>query len=285
VWILVALPLGALPQASELKPETLRAWTTYVEVTERRIAAELNSGDRFLLLDFQAPARASAERKAILAGEVPVVRMTTLDEEGRTIEAPSGMIHHWRGAIFVPGARIEDILLRVADPGDDDFRREDVLEAAVLERGPDSLRLYLKLRRRGFVTVVYSSEHRVRYRRHGEGRASSSSVATRIVEIENPNSALELERPPGRDRGFLRRLNSHWRYQRVDGGVIVECEFLSLSRDVPSLLAPVVGPLIDGVARESLRRTLGAMRDRHAASCSGDGYRSRAADEEGPWRN
>ncbi len=274
MWIFVAFAPGAFLEAAELKPDTIRAWTAYVGATERRISAELDSGDRFLLLEFQSPARVSAELRAVLAGEIPVVGMTTLDEEKETIEIPSGMIHHWRGGVFIPGARLDEILVRVANPDDDDFRQEDVLEAAVLERGPASLHVFLKLRRRGIVTVVYNSEHKIRFRRHGDSRASSISVATRIAELANPNSPGERERPVGRDRGFLWRLNSYWRYQQVYGGVIVECESLSLSRGMPSVLAEVIRPLIAVVARDSLQRTLGALRDRHAASREDEGFQS-----------
>jgi hypothetical protein len=124
------------------------------------------------------------------------------------------------------------------------------------------LRLYLKLRRSKLVSVVYNTEHEIRYRRQVEGRAWSSSKAVRIRELENPGSPGERERPEGSDRGFLWRLNSYWRYQQVDGGVIVECESISLSRSVPPALEPLVRPLVDMVARESMERTLESLRGR-----------------------
>ncbi len=45
------------------------------------------------------------------------------------------------------------------------------------------------------------------------------------------NGLAKREKPEGKDRGFLWRLNSYWRYQQVDGGVLVECESLTLSRE------------------------------------------------------
>jgi hypothetical protein len=132
----------------------------------------------------------------------------------------------------------------------------------VLDRGPGSLRLFLRLQRSQFVTVVYNTEHAVRYARHGERRASSRSIATRIAEVVEPASPNEWERPVGEDRGFLWRLNSYWRYEQAGGGVLVECESISLSRTVPSLVRGAVRPLIDQVARGSMERTLLAMRAR-----------------------
>jgi hypothetical protein len=42
------------------------------------------------------------------------------------------------------------------------------------------------------------------------------------------------EVPPGKDSGFLWRLNSYWRFGAADGGVYARCEAISLSRDVPA---------------------------------------------------
>jgi hypothetical protein len=65
----------------------------------------------------------------------------------------------------------------------------------------------------------------------------------------------------GDDRGFLWRLNAYWRYEAVPGGVIAECESVSLSRDVPFGLGLVAGPIIRSTARESMERTLESLRD------------------------
>ena len=58
------------------------------------------------------------------------------------------------------------------------------------------------------------------------------------------------------DNGFLWRLNAYWRYEAWNGGVLVECESVSLSRPVPLLLRPMAGPIVDRIARESLEGTL-----------------------------
>ena len=126
----------------------------------------------------------------------------------------------------------------------------------------DSMRVYLKLRRKKFVTVYYGTEHVMDYARHGAVKASSRSVATRIAELVDVGSAGEREKPIGNDRGFLWRLNSYWRYHELDGGVIVECESISLSRSIPSVVRWMVTPMINSAARESMARTLTSMRAR-----------------------
>ncbi len=248
--------------AADLQAQTLKAWNSYVSATEKRIAVELKSGRGFLVLDFQPSSSAAVERRAVLSGNIRVTKMETADPAGGKLVIPDGMIHHWRGSVFVPGANLEEVLARVANPKQHDTRQEDVLRSSVLEKGPDFLRIYLKLQRSKFVTVVYNTEHSVRVQRFGPGRAMSTSVATRIAELDMPNSSREHEMPEGHDHGFLWRLTSYWRYEQVDGGVIVECESISLSRSVPSILEWFIRPLIDSTARESMHRTLGGMRDR-----------------------
>jgi len=82
--------------------------------------------------------------------------------------------------------------------------------------------------------------------------------------VSDPDLPGERELPPGDDRGFLWRLNAYWRYEEVAGGVIAECESISLSRDVPSVLRYLVTPLVESTSRESMQRTLATLRSRFA---------------------
>ncbi len=253
-------------RAAELKPDTRKAWETYARETESRINSELTAGGGFLVLDFQAKSSADADRRALQTGRVLVARMSSRDREGRKIPVPDGMIHHWRGCVFIPGADLQTVLARVANPTAHEIKQDDVLRSAVLERGTGYLKLYLKLQRSKIVTVVYNTEHEVRYHRPLHGRAWSSSRAVKIAELDHPNSPEEAEKPEGQDHGFLWRLNSYWRYEQVDGGVFVECESISLSRSLPASLEVFIRPIIDMVARESMERTLVSMRERFLQS-------------------
>jgi len=257
------LTLGTMPAtAADLQAETLKAWEDCVAMTERRIRSELSSQNGFLALDFQDSSESTRERQAVLRGQIPIKKMATGVAGSRSIHVPDGMIHHWRGSVFIPGVTLDFVLSRVNNPGIEDTRQEDVLDSRVLERTPGQLKLFLKLQRSKIVTVVYNTEHLVRYQRHGNGQASSSSIATKISEIERIEGNAEREKPEGHDRGFLWRMNSYWRYQEVAGGVIVECESMTLSRSIPSLLEFVIRPIINSVARESMHRTLESMRIR-----------------------
>jgi hypothetical protein len=247
--------------AADLHPDTLKAWHASVERAERRIAEELSSSKGFLALDFQDPLRAARERKAVLSGEIPTKQVPT-DLNGESIRVPDGMIHHWRGSVLIPNVTLNFVLSRIKNPTAEDTRQEDVLDSRVLERTPDRLKLYLKLQRSKIVTVMYNTEHLVQYKWDGADRASSRSIATKIAEIERLSGNLEKEKPEGHDRGFLWKMNSYWRYQQVEGGVIVELESMTLSRSIPSFLQPIARPIIDSIARESMERTLQSTRAR-----------------------
>jgi hypothetical protein len=177
------------------------------------------------------------------------------------LEVPDATVNHWRGLVLVPGATIEDVLSRL-EREPPDTRQEDVLRSAILERRPGWLKVSVRVQRSLILSAVFDTEHEVTFQWHGPSRASSRSTATRIVEIADAGTPREREKPPGDDRGLLWRWNAYWRYEQVDGGVLVECEAVTLSRSVPLVLRPVAGPLVSHVAKESMERTLITFRER-----------------------
>ena len=223
-----------------MKPETLDAWAAYILATEQRIEREHVSDAGFLVQDFADDA--DRGRAAVRRGEAPVRRMETGQDDGSKIKVRKGAIHHWRGSIFIPGVTLEDVIDGVKNPLRQEDLQEDVLESLVLEQGDDRMKVFLKLRRKKFITVHYNAEHEMRYTRHDGARASSRSIATKIAELRNAGTPFEEEKPAGNDRGFLWRLNSYWRYAEVDGDVIVECESVSLSRSILAAVRWMVMP-------------------------------------------
>ena len=256
----------AATHAATLQPHTQRAWDAYTAATEARIARELASTRGFLITDFSP--EAIKTRMCIAKGQVAIGEMTTADRAGNTIEVADGLISHWRGSVFLPGVGLDTLLDRLQHPSEQGPHQVDVLALRVLERRPEQLKLFIRMTRTKIVTVTYDTEHRLDYRRHSPTRASSRSVATKIVELEGAGTAIERGKPSGQDRGFLWRLNSYWRYEAVDGGVIVELESLTLSRSVPLGLGGVVDPIIDTIARESIGRTIENIRRTYAWSAA-----------------
>jgi hypothetical protein len=106
------------------------------------------------------------------------------------------------------------------------------------------------------ITIVDDTDHQVHYQVVDATHAWSRSHATRIQEVENAGEPSERLEPQGQDRGLLWGMDTYWRFQEKDGGTYVECQSVSLTRDIPTGLGWVVGPFVTSVPRESLTFTL-----------------------------
>ena len=259
--LFMALLVAQGATGAELQPRTLAAWETYVSSTERRIAAELDDGQRFLAADFLNETESNTLRALLSNGRVYIRKMETADESGQRIQVKGGMIHHWFGSIFVPDVNLDSLIQWVQNYDQHQQYFNEVEESKLLSREGPTFHLFFRLRRKKIVTVVYNTEHTAVYRQHDPRRVSSRSFTTRIAQLEDPGTPSEKEKPVGNDSGFLWRLNSYWRFQEQEGGVFVECESLSLSRGIPFLLSWIFKGYVESVPRESLQNTLTSIRE------------------------
>lgn len=261
VFTLVAIFAATSALAAELERGTVEAWESYVSFTEARIASELESTDAFLVVDSLTTAERSECQRLAGAGDVCILKRETLDDEGKSIVVPAGMVHHWYGSVLVPGVSVGQVLELVQSYDDSAARYPEVEDSRLLGHEGEVFEIYLRLRRKKVITLHYNTEHEVSYRTHSDDRASSKSLATRIREISNPGKDNESEKPFGEDRGFLWGLNSYWRFEQTAEGVFVECESISLSRSIPTAAKWLVKSYIDSVPKESLRATLLPIRE------------------------
>lgn len=247
--IAVLLLLAAAPaRAAELKPATVAAFDRYVRATEARMAAELGSTDRFI--------RAGP----IKPGAFVIERQTTRDA-GKEIEIPDGLVHHWVGAVFVPGATVDRAVALLQDyDRHAAIYRPNVARSKLLARDGDTFRVYLRFFMKKIITVVVNSEHDARFFRPARDRAHSRIYSTRIAEVDNPDTSREREKPVGNDGGYLWRLYSYWRFLERDGGTYVQCESISLTRGIPTGFGWLIGPFVTSIPRESLTFTLETTR-------------------------
>lgn len=242
---------------AELTAATIAAWQQYERQVDTRYARAAPDG--FFVYD--AFKFAPDWRKQAMAGQIPMVRVPSFAPGAAEPSPPDGRIHHWAGAIFVPNVTLERVLRHLKDrAGRESEAYDDVLSSKLLARDGDRIRVYMKLRRESVITVTYNTEHDVEYRKLSDARASSRSVATKIAELDEAGTPGEREKPVGNDHGFLWRLNAYWRYEQVNGGVLIECESVSLSRSVPALLRPFVTGTVERIARDSLQKTLVSLR-------------------------
>jgi hypothetical protein len=261
----LALALVSAPSAGapDLRPAAVAAWDRYVGLTEARIASEVADRGRFLVHERLGP-EAGDWRARVSRGEVVLRRHHTRSADGGDIDVPDARLHHWVGVAFFPDVSLDD-LLRLLQTRWTERWSPDVVEARLVGHVGDDAHTFLRLRQRSIITVTYDTEHLVRYERLDARHAVSRSTATRIAQIADAGTPRERALPPGEDHGFLWRLNAYWRYEAVEGGVLVEMESLTLSRAVPWVLVPVAEPIVRRLSRDSVTRTLSALRDRTRA--------------------
>lgn len=257
---LLPLLVALAGSASKPDPEGLRAWEQYVARTEARIENELQDDSKFLFLDFLEPSERARCEEKLRKSEICILERETLSEERKPIEARGVLIHHWYGGIFLPGVALGSVLDWVKTYEGLERYYRDVEASRLIERSGETYRVFLRLKRSKIQTVHYNTEHEVTYRSHGDKRASSRSVATRIRQIDEAGSAKERELSPDEDSGYLYRLQSYWRFEESDSGTYVECESVSLSRDTPPGVDFIVQRIIDSVPRESLENALDPIR-------------------------
>ncbi|HKW35595.1 MAG TPA: hypothetical protein VJN92_21480 [Candidatus Acidoferrum sp.] len=254
------LAQGAQPEPARLRANTLEAFDRYVKLTEARNSGELKVGTNLLWID-ELPAAERAEAYTVLKlGEVKMKKLETRDG-GKEIGCPAGIIHHWAGVVFIPGAKLEDVLAMLEDYDKHYiYFGPDVERSKIESRNGDHFRVFLRFRRHKVITVVLNTEHDVQYFRDGPERAHSRSSAVRIAEVENAGKKDEREKPPGEDGGFLWRMETWWRMEERDGGVYVQSEVVSLTRDIPAVLKWMIEPFVTSVPKETLSATLIATR-------------------------
>lgn len=260
----VATSASAESMEAILQPKTAQGFARYAAAVDSRIERELRENEPFLDIERQPAAQLAKAMERLRRGEVIVTRAVARDGASSAIEVEGGMINHWRGTGFVPNVKLDVLLKTLQEPQPDKHKQEDVLSSRVVQTGENSQKLFLRLRRTKLITVVYDTEYDTTYRRIAADRGLSSSISTKIVEVENAGTPQERLLPEGNDHGFMWRLYSYWRYKQVGDGVIVEIESLTLSRNLPFLFTPFLRPVVNSTARDSITRTLTSMRVRFA---------------------
>jgi len=269
MFLLAALTLNQMsvlvaqagePALPKLKTETQGAFARYVKLAEARNEDELKRGTGLLWVDgLPAEQRANAYA-ALKRGEVKMQKLEILDSN-KPIACPGGMIHHWSGVVFLPAAKLEDVLGVLEDYDRHSvYYTPDVERSKIESREGDHFRVFLRFRRHKVITVVLDTEHEVHYFHDAPGKAHSRSSAVRIAEVENAGKSNEREKTPGDDDGFMWRMETWWRMEERDGGVYVQSEVASLTRDIPSGLGWMIRPFVADIPKESLTFTLQATR-------------------------
>jgi hypothetical protein len=243
---------GAISGAADLKPRTVQAFDDYARRVEARQDAQ-SKGPAFLWSD-QNPDRL----RRLRAGEILTESVTGPDAQ----VVPDGLIHDWIGAVFLPHATLEKTLALLQDYGDRKvIYKPEVIDSRLVQREGDVFHIYMRLLTKKVITVVLDTYYDVTWFPIVDKHVYSRSISTRIQEVDNVGKPDEHDLPEGKDHGFLWRLNTYWRFAERDGGVYMECEAVSLTRDIPTGLGWLIAPIIRDLPKESLVNTLQKTRE------------------------
>ena len=256
----ISSPAGGAVPADSPHAAAFQAFDRYVQFTEERVSNDLAPGGAFLDVDTLTADEREAAYGKLRRGDVRIEPLTTLDH-GQKIACPGCMIQHWVGIVFIPGATLEQTLRLVQDYDHQaEIYAPDVMRAKILSHSGDDFNVFMRFHRTMIVTVVLDTEHRVHYQRIDASHAASRAVSTRVQEVEHAGASTERDLLEGKDNGYLWRINNYWRFLQRDGGTYVQCESVSLSRDIPAGLAWLVAPFAESVPRDSLKFTLDTTR-------------------------
>jgi len=219
---------------AELKPETIRAFEQYAQATEARIEKELARPGAFLHAQGLPEPWRGIVWDRLQRGEVHVGRLKTLDATDHVMRAPGGLIHHWIGAVFVPGATLRQALDVVQDyDRHQETYTPEVARSKLLQRDGNDFKVLYRLRRKSIITVVFNAEYNIKYFPVDAKHCHSRCRSTRIAEVADADKPDEHEKPVGDDRGLMWRHYSYWRFEERSNGTYIECETVTLTRDLP----------------------------------------------------
>ena len=113
----------------------------------------------------------------------------------------------------------------------------------------------MRVQQKHVLTVVMDAAYDVEFGRvdFGQVDAQHGYSISRSTHIDTIS--------PADDKGFLYRLNTYWSWEQRDGGLYLQIESLSLTRNIPHGLAWAVQPYLESIPRESLVFTLTSARN------------------------
>lgn len=251
---------GAPVQAAELQAGTAQAFEVYARLAEARMDKELRGESPFLWLDRLPETERLDVVNRVRSGQV-VVGQVPASHSGDALTFKDARCHHWIGTVFIPVAVRDVLALMQAYERYPDVYRPAIRRARTLSRDGGHYKVFLQLFEKRVISVILNTESDVMYLPISSTRVQVRSVSTRIAEVRQADTTAEKELPAGSglDHGFLWRFNNYCALDERDSGTYVQCESVSLSRDVPFAIRWLVDPFVSKVPRESLEFTLGAM--------------------------
>ena len=249
--ILLCLLGVARSDAAELKQKTLQVWEAYIQSANLAMEQRAAGRSPFLWVD-ESPDLL----RRVRSGELVVSNRDHAD-------VPSGLIHHWVGAMFLPGATLDEVNAVFNDYDHyPDFYRPRVVKVKVVTQTDDYQRITMLVAQRAFgVTGAVEADNEVHICKLDARRVYSLSNATRVQEIVHYGQPEERLSSENQGPGYVWRTASMNRLEQRDGGVYIEMEMISLSRGIPMGFGWLIKPLIEHMPRTVMLETLNDTRN------------------------
>lgn len=229
------------------------AFDQYVAKVEARLARQHARETGFV-----AGAEDSAKSARLKQGEIATENLMRAE----AADADGAMLHHLRGTAFVPGATAAQFEQLLRDYGDYPSRfAPDVVRASVLSQSAYEVRAKLRYRQTNVLTVVLDATYDVHFGQLDAEHRYLISRSRSIKEIWREGKADERALSVQEEHGFLWRQNTYWSCEERDGGLLIQIETISLTRDIPRGLGWALRPYVESVPREALDFTLTHVRD------------------------
>jgi len=109
-----SLGLVVSAEGGDLLPATNAAFDRYVQQSEARMKDEIDGRVAFLWVDRQTEQQRRDAYGELQRGDIVISRLETR-ENGASIKIPDGLVHHWIGTVFIPGASLERVTSLMQD--------------------------------------------------------------------------------------------------------------------------------------------------------------------------
>jgi len=231
-----AISSFAIPSALnalQLKPETVRDFECYVQAAEQR----MTSRQTFLLAD----ANSTLDAKLVSGRRIETVEASGSNPH----KVAGGLIFDWIGSVFIPGVSAERTVRMLQDYDHRAQYFSETISASKLlcRKGENQFHYSMRLREPAVIDV----ESDVVWERMDPHCWRCRSYSTEVRAV-------------GKDKGYLRKLYSYWRFGEVESGVYVEGETITLSDQFGSLMRGL-GSMMGINPEKSLRHSLDSMRE------------------------
>ena len=190
--LLLCLSLAPLLAGAALAPETKDAYQKYIASLEPRLQAQNHSQRGFLWMDSD-PARLRSVRNGNI-----------VTEKINSLEVPGGMIQHWIGGEFLPGATLAQV-----EQVDQDYAAyariyaPDISNPKVLAHNGDTFVVSYRITKTKVLTAVMDTVHAIQYEPLGPGRLAMQYAANRCVRSKTQANHLSECLPKEKEMAFF----------------------------------------------------------------------------------